>query len=119
MPTTFQDYYAALGVSKDASEKEIKSAFRKIAREFHHTHPGDEAAEKRFRLASEAYAVLGDSEKRRKYDELGPRWQEYEQWESAGGRGRTHLVVMGLKCNIRPFPPEISIQFWIAWRGLL
>jgi curved DNA-binding protein len=88
MPTTFQDYYAALGVSKDASEKEIKSAFRKIARESHpDTHPGDEAAEKRFRLASEAYAVLGDSEKRRKYDELGPRWQEYEQWESTGGQG--------------------------------
>jgi curved DNA-binding protein len=88
MPTTFQDYYAALGVTKDAGEKEIKSAFRKIARESHpDTHPGDEAAGKRFRLASEAYAVLGDAEKRREYDELGPRWQEYEQWESAGGQG--------------------------------
>ena len=88
MPTSFQDYYAALGVSKNASEKEIKSAFRKIARASHpDTHPNDPAAESRFREANEAYEVLGDPEKRKKYDQLGPRWQEYERWEQAGGQG--------------------------------
>jgi len=108
MTTTFQDYYAALGVSKDASEKEIKSAFRKIARESHpDTHPGDEAAEKRFRLASEAYAVLGDAEKRRKYDELGPRWQEYEQWESAGGQGPNPFSSYG-------YGPQVHYQTFSA-----
>jgi DnaJ-class molecular chaperone len=107
MPTTFQDYYSALGVSKRASEKEIKSAFRKIARESHpDTHPGDEAAEKRFRLASEAYAVLGDTEKRRKYDELGPRWQEYEQWESAGGQGPNPFANYGPRVHYQTFSTD-------------
>ena len=96
MPTRFQDYYATLGVQKSASQKEIKSAFRKIARDSHpDTHPNDPAAEQRFREANEAYEVLGDAEKRKKYDQLGPRWQEYERWEQAGGQGANPFAGFG------------------------
>lgn len=96
MPTSFQDYYATLGISKDATEKQIKSAFRKIARESHpDTHPGDAAAEHRFRSANEAYEVLRDPKKRKMYDQMGPRWQEYEQWEKAGGQGANPFQQFG------------------------
>ncbi len=81
----FKDYYAALGVSKTATGKEIKQAFRKLARQHHpDVNPGDEAAERRFKELSEAYEVLADPEKRRKYDELGANWRMYEQAQQAG-----------------------------------
>jgi curved DNA-binding protein len=82
----FKDYYAALGVAKTASEKEIKQAFRKLARKYHpDVNPGDAAAESRFKEINEAYEVLGDPAKRRKYDELGANWRLYEQAEAQGG----------------------------------
>jgi len=88
MPTTFKDYYAILGVPRTATEKEIKAAFRKLARKHHpDVNQGDKSAEERFKEINEANEVLGDPEKRKKYDELGPRWQEYEQWERAGKPG--------------------------------
>jgi len=88
MPTTFKDYYAILGVPRTATEKEIRTAFRKLARKHHpDVNQGDKAAEDRFKEINEANEVLGDPEKRKKYDELGPRWQEYEQWERAGRPG--------------------------------
>ncbi len=88
MPTTFKDYYATLGVPRTATEKEIKAAFRKLARTHHpDVNQGDKSAEERFKEINEANEVLGDPEKRKKYDELGPRWQEYEQWERAGKPG--------------------------------
>ena len=81
----FKDYYEALGVSKSASQADIKRAFRKLARTHHpDVNPGDLAAERRFKEANEANEVLGDAEKRRKYDELGANWRQYEQ---AGARG--------------------------------
>jgi curved DNA-binding protein len=84
----FKDYYATLGVQKTASEKEIKQAFRKLARKFHpDVNPGDKSAESRFKDITEAYEVLGDAEKRKKYDELGANWRMYEQAQQAGGAG--------------------------------
>ena len=81
----FKDYYEALGVSKSASQPDIKRAFRKLARSHHpDVNPGDLAAERRFKEANEANEVLGDPEKRRKYDELGANWRQYEQ-AGAGG----------------------------------
>ena len=82
----FKDYYATLGVTKGSTEKEIKQAFRKLARKHHpDVNPGDKAAESKFKEINEAYEVLGDTAKRKKYDELGANWRAYEQAERAGG----------------------------------
>ena len=76
----FRDYYATLGVSKTATDAEIKKAFRKLARKYHpDLNPGDKTAEAKFKEVNEANEVLGDAEKRRKYDELGANWRAYEQ----------------------------------------
>jgi curved DNA-binding protein len=81
----FKDYYATLGVTKTATEKELKQAYRKLARKHHpDVNPGDKAAEAKFKDINEAYEVLGDADKRRKYVELGANWRQYEQ---AGGPG--------------------------------
>lgn len=83
----FKDYYATLGVSKTASEKEIKQAYRKLARKHHpDVNPGDKAAEAKFKDINEAHEVLGDPDKRKKYDELGANWRMYEQ-AGAGAPG--------------------------------
>jgi DnaJ-class molecular chaperone len=75
----FKDYYSTLGVAKTATDKEIKQAFRKLARKFHpDVNPGDKSAEAKFKEVNEANEVLGDPEKRRKYDELGANWRAYE-----------------------------------------
>jgi DnaJ-class molecular chaperone len=82
----FKDYYATLGVAKSASDKEIKQAYRKLARKHHpDVNPGDKQAELRFKEINEAYEVLGDAAKRKKYDELGANWRLYEQAERQGG----------------------------------
>ena len=84
----FKDYYAALGVPKTASPKEIKQAFRKMARKYHpDVNPGDKSAESRFKEINEAYEVIGDADKRKKYDELGSNWKMYEQAQRGGGGG--------------------------------
>jgi curved DNA-binding protein len=83
----FKDYYSTLGVAKTATDKEIKQAYRKLARKHHpDVNPGDKAAEARFKEINEAYEVLGDPPKRKKYDELGANWRAYEQ-AGAGGQG--------------------------------
>jgi DnaJ-class molecular chaperone len=82
----FKDYYATLGLTKTASEKEVKQAFRKLARKYHpDVNPGDKASESKFKDINEAYEVLGDPAKRKKYDELGANWRMYEQAEAQGG----------------------------------
>jgi curved DNA-binding protein len=86
----FRDYYATLGVAKTASEKEIKQAFRKLARKHHpDVNPGNSGAEGKFKEINEAYEVLGDPDKRRKYDELGANWKAYEQAQRSGVDPRT------------------------------
>src|SRR5438105_3863289 len=89
MPVQFRDYYETLAVPKTASEDEIRSAFRKLARKYHPDVAKDKkAAEEKFKEINEAYEVLGDPEKRKKYDQLGANWdrpggfQPPPQWGS-------------------------------------
>ncbi|NLF01482.1 MAG: J domain-containing protein [Anaerolineales bacterium] len=80
----YKDYYKTLGVDRNADEKEIKRAFRRLARKYHpDVNPGDAAAEEQFKAVNEAYEVLSDSEKRAKYDQLG---SAYHDWARQGGR---------------------------------
>ncbi|AKG22877.1 DnaJ C-terminal domain-containing protein [Calothrix sp. 336/3] len=75
--TDFKDYYAVLGVSKTASQDDIKQAFRKLARKYHpDVNPGNKQAEARFKEINEAYEVLSDPDKRKKYDQFGQYWKQ-------------------------------------------
>src|ERR1700716_3502249 len=88
MAAKIKDYYDVLGVSRDADAKAIKSAFRKLARKHHpDVNPGDPGAEARFKEINESNEVLSDPEKRKKYDQYGHNWQQYEAWEKAGRPG--------------------------------
>jgi curved DNA-binding protein len=81
----YKDYYKVLGVDKKASQSEIKKKFRKLAIQYHpDKNPDNAEAERKFKEVNEAYEVLGDSEKRKKYDELGANWKHYDQFKHAG-----------------------------------
>src|SRR5215471_749103 len=76
MAVKFQDYYEILGVSRNASETDIKKAYRKLARKYHPDfNPNNKQAEEKFKQTQEAYEVLSDAEKRKKYDQLGANWK--------------------------------------------
>jgi curved DNA-binding protein len=88
-----KDYYEVLGVSRGATEEQVKAAYRKLARKFHpDLNPGDKAAEERFKELQEAYDVLSDSEKRKLYDQYGENWRVVQQsggapppgWQGSG-----------------------------------
>ncbi len=108
----YKDYYKILGVDKKASEKEIKAAYRKLARKYHpDMNPNNPQAEARFKEINEAHEVLSDPQKRAKYDQLGADWQRWQQmggrpgdfdwsqWAAAGGPG-------GGRVNVRYGNPE-------------
>lgn len=80
----YKDYYKTLGVDRNASQDDIKKAFRKLARKYHpDVNKGDKNAEEKFKDINEANEVLSDPDKRQKYDQFGAHWQQYER---AGGR---------------------------------
>lgn len=99
----YKDYYKTLGVSRDANEKDIKHAYRKLARQYHPDfNPDDEAAEEKFKELNEAYEVLSDPEKRKLFDQVGSDWSAWQrrgggssddfwsQWASGAGGQRGH-----------------------------
>ncbi|MBU0703347.1 MAG: DnaJ domain-containing protein [Chloroflexi bacterium] len=103
----YKDYYKILGVNRDVSEKEIKRAYRRLARQFHpDVNPDNEQAEEKFKEINEAYEVLSDADKRAKYDRLGASYQQWQRtgrdsgqydWSpwTAGGPGGAHVEWSG------------------------
>src|SRR5260370_30191663 len=96
MSVDYKDYYKILGVDKNASQKDIQKAYRKLARKYHpDVNPDDKSSEEKFKDINEANEVLSDPEKRKRYDELGGYYQQYGRWPgssgpagAAGGDGR-------------------------------
>lgn len=102
----YKDYYQILGVSKSSSEAEIKRVFRKLARKYHpDMNPGDKTAEAKFKEISEAYEVLSDPDKRRKYDQFG------QYWNQAGGQGSGFDFDFGQYGSFEDFINELLGRF--------
>jgi curved DNA-binding protein len=82
----FVDYYKILGVDKTIPQKDVKKAYLKRAKQFHpDLHPDDPKAQAKFQALQEAYEVIGDPEKRKKYDQYGEQWKQAEQFQGFGG----------------------------------
>ena len=91
MPANYQDYYKTLGVEKNAAQDEIQRAYRKLARKYHPDINKSSDAEDNFKKINEAYEVLGDPEKRKKYDQVGSNWNDSFQSYSTPGAGNVHF----------------------------
>ena len=117
----YKDYYKTLGVAKNATEKEIKKAYRKLARDFHpDKNPDDPQAEEKFKEINEAYEVLSDPEKRKKYDQFGSQWKNFtgsggrpeDFWQQYGGG-----MGGGMGGNARTVSPEELEQMFGGGAG--
>lgn len=106
----FVDYYQILGIDKNASQDDIKKAYRKLARKHHpDLNPNDKNAHKQFQLINEANEVLSDPEKRKKYDQYGKDWQHAEQFEQARRSGRSDRQAhQGWDAGGQPFSAEFD-----------
>jgi len=93
MASEYKDYYKILGISKEADDKEIKAAYRKLARKYHpDVNQGDKSSEEKFKEISEAYEVLSDKDKRQKYNMYGDQWKQYSQ---GMGNGSAYADALG------------------------
>jgi DnaJ-class molecular chaperone len=111
----FVDYYKVLGVEKNASQDDIKKAYRKLARKYHpDLNPNDEDAKKRFQEINEANEVLTDPEKRKKYDQYGEHWKHedaYEQAQQQRSRGASGGIrLKALILTIPEIMTQVSFQ---------
>jgi DnaJ-class molecular chaperone len=96
MPVEYKDYYKTLGVPKNASTDDIKKAYRKLARQYHPDVNKKPDAEKRFKEINETHEVLGDPEKRKRYDTVGPEWEQFaQQRRRPSGTGGFEYVYTG------------------------
>jgi curved DNA-binding protein len=106
--TDFKDYYAILGINKTATSEEIKQAFRKLARKYHpDVNPNNKQAEAKFKEVNEAYEVLSDPDKRKKYDQFGQYWKQAGQGFPGGGPGDMGGVDFGQYGSFNDFLNEL------------
>ncbi len=118
MANTSQDLYSILGVQKTVDQKDLKKAYRRLARKYHpDLHPGEKKAamEKKFQELNDAYEVLGDEGNRKKYDQYGPNWKDAEAYEQArqqAGRGGGHQ-----HSPFGPGGPDFTDAFEQMFRG--
>jgi curved DNA-binding protein len=100
--TDFKDYYSILGVGRNATDDEIKKSFRRLARKYHpDMNPGDKKAEAQFKEVSEAYEVLSDPDKRKKYDQFGQYWKQADQ--NPGWQGANYSPGAGVGFDVNNF----------------
>jgi molecular chaperone DnaJ len=98
-----QDYYSILGVSRSAADKDIKATYRRLARQYHpDVNPGNKSAEERFKQINQAYEVLSDPEKRKKYDQYGEGWEHAEQYAEAARQQQQQAQRGGFRFTQEP-----------------
>lgn len=115
---TYKDYYAILGVSRNADEKEIKAAYRKLARKYHpDVNPGDKNAEAKFKEIGEAYEVLKDAHKRAQYDRFGDQWKQASQYGSEWHDPTTGFNPNGGQYDFTGFPGNLNELFESLFGG--
>lgn len=113
-----KDYYKILGVTKDASDKDIKKAYRKLAKQYHpDANPNNPGAEARFKEINEAYEVLGDEQKRAQYDRFGPNFADYSRFQQADGASPFNRTYTNVDMNDSAFSDIFESLFGGMGRG--